>query len=310
MANICLLVLIVFALTTNLHGLPIPTDSSKRNRIFEQMGGYFEGDIRIPKMRRGVAVLGDYVRWPSGIVPYTISSNYSTEEQNIIINAMRTLENLTAVNNVLCVQFREKVASDGEYYIIIENGIGCSSYVGRFTGYTLNRTVTLQNTGCLYTGTIMHELIHTLGFRHEQSRPDRDDYQQPQQNLQQQHPQQQPQKQQHLQQQQPQQHPQQPQKQQHLPQHLQQQQPQQHPQQQQQKQQHLPQHLQQQQPQQHLQQQHPQKQQHLQQQQPQQHPQQQPQKQPHLPQHLQQQQPQKQQQRQKPPQQQQQPPQQ
>ncbi|CAF5125828.1 unnamed protein product, partial [Rotaria sp. Silwood1] len=99
-----------------------------------------------------------------------------TEEQNIIINAMRTLENLTAVNNVLCVQFREKVASDGEYYIIIENGIGCSSYVGRFTGYTLNRTVTLQNTGCLYTGTIMHELIHTLGFRHEQSRPDRDDY--------------------------------------------------------------------------------------------------------------------------------------
>ncbi|CAF3495761.1 unnamed protein product [Rotaria sp. Silwood1] len=51
MANICLLVLIVFALTTNLHGLPIPM--------------------------RGVAVLGDYVRWPSGIVPYTISSNYS-----------------------------------------------------------------------------------------------------------------------------------------------------------------------------------------------------------------------------------------
>ncbi|CAF4175165.1 unnamed protein product, partial [Adineta steineri] len=43
------------------------------------------------------------------------------------------------------------------------NGSGCSSYVGRYTGYTLNRTVSLQNPGCIYNGTIMHELIHTLG---------------------------------------------------------------------------------------------------------------------------------------------------
>ncbi|CAF4197920.1 unnamed protein product [Rotaria sp. Silwood2] len=157
-------------------------------------------------------MIGDYVRWPNGIVPYTISSGYSkclfryviiifeveivspynitykvsrlsrlclfvgAADQNIIINAMRTLENLTAANNVLCVQFRPRVASDGQYYIIIQNGKGCSSYVGRYTGYTLNRTVTLQNSDCLFTGTIMHELIHALGFDHEQSRPDRDDY--------------------------------------------------------------------------------------------------------------------------------------
>ncbi|CAF4469872.1 unnamed protein product, partial [Rotaria sp. Silwood2] len=52
-----------------------------------------------------------------------------TADQNIIINAMRTLESLTAVNNVLCVQFRPKIASDGQYYITIQNGNGCSSYV-------------------------------------------------------------------------------------------------------------------------------------------------------------------------------------
>ena len=34
----------------------------------------------------------------------------------------------------------------------------------------------LINSGCFSSHTIQHELLHVLGFFHEESRPDRDDY--------------------------------------------------------------------------------------------------------------------------------------
>ncbi|XP_055353507.1 zinc metalloproteinase nas-4-like [Paramacrobiotus metropolitanus] len=53
---------------------------------------------------------------------------------------------------------------------------GCNSYVGKLGK---NQTINLEvsSTGyCLRFKTVLHELMHTVGFYHEQSREDRDTY--------------------------------------------------------------------------------------------------------------------------------------
>ena len=52
-------------------------------------------------------------------------------------------------------------------------GCRCWSYVGRRGG---EQVVSLARSGCVYHQVVQHELLHALGFNHEQTRSDRDSH--------------------------------------------------------------------------------------------------------------------------------------
>lgn len=64
--------------------------------------------------------------------------------------------------------------SDKDYVSIVNGNTGCWSSVGKVTG---RQEVNLQSPYCTTkVGTPMHELMHSLGFLHEHTRYERDDY--------------------------------------------------------------------------------------------------------------------------------------
>jgi len=150
----------------------------------KQLGGGFEGDMIFPNgfdptdPTRGVAKYGT-VQWPSGIIPYDISAITNSRDRQTITDAMQTL--MYAVGTPIansnerkaCVFFRPRQSTDKTYFKI-QYGGGCSANVGYYANQPTE--MTLAQDGCFYSGTIQHELMHVLGFYHEQSRPDRDSY--------------------------------------------------------------------------------------------------------------------------------------
>jgi len=103
-------------------------------------------------------------RWSQGVVPYILSSSFSASEKSVIRRAMDDYQQKT------CITFVER--SNQRDYLSIIKSSGCWSYVGRRGG---SQQLSLGN-GCVYHYIAQHELMHAVGFFHEQSRCDRDDY--------------------------------------------------------------------------------------------------------------------------------------
>jgi hypothetical protein len=135
-----------------------------------------EGDIQIPLAQYMLlisgappdATFGTVSYWPGGVVPFDFVTSgtgaVSSANQTRAITAMNMIEQRTGVD------FRPAIASD-QSRIRFQNSAFNSSPVGRQGG-----TQIINIFNWTFPVIVCHELYHSLGYWHEQSRPDRQTY--------------------------------------------------------------------------------------------------------------------------------------
>ncbi|XP_020900444.1 zinc metalloproteinase nas-15 [Exaiptasia diaphana] len=133
----------------------------------------FEGDIYLDKSTENIleqlmsptreALVNPISHWKDGRVPYQFGP-VSDEVKRVFKEAIAEYKKHT------CIEFVPRTSERDYIYVVAETG--CWSSVGR-SGYRQKLSI---GTNCERKGTVMHEMMHALGFFHEQSRLDRDDY--------------------------------------------------------------------------------------------------------------------------------------
>ncbi|XP_069006075.1 meprin A subunit beta [Embiotoca jacksoni] len=123
-----------------------------------------EGDIEQDDTLNRNSIIGEEYRWPTTI-PYYLEDSLDMNAKGVVLKAFDQYRLKS------CIDFTPWKGE--ENYISVFKGSGCYSSVG-------NRRVGKQRLSigknCDRLGTVVHEFLHALGFWHEQSRADRDDY--------------------------------------------------------------------------------------------------------------------------------------
>lgn len=97
------------------------------------------------------------------------SNCYTDSAQKALI-----MEAMNDYHQYTCIRFIPYKGEESDYIRLTAGNTGCWSSVGRIGG---RQDINLQVPGCVtLKGTIIHELMHAVGFLHEQSRFERDQY--------------------------------------------------------------------------------------------------------------------------------------
>uniref|UniRef100_A0A087XQ11 Metalloendopeptidase n=1 Tax=Poecilia formosa TaxID=48698 RepID=A0A087XQ11_POEFO len=110
------------------------------------------------------SLLDGYRLWTSRI-SYVLDKGLDLRAKGVILRAFEQFRVKS------CIDFKPWDSED--YYINFQKLDGCWSYVGRVLA---NGQPLSIGEGCDTIAIVEHEILHALGFYHEQSRYDRDDY--------------------------------------------------------------------------------------------------------------------------------------
>jgi Astacin (Peptidase family M12A) len=164
------------------------TNKEVKYRITNGMA-MFEGDIILAstpkeierlhhKLVKGTGIRGEQFRWPIAEIPYMIQINLPKKDR--VADAIRHWEQTTPI------RFIRITDSNAQYYpnyVLFqqytpqphekqEEVFHCSSPIGM---RRMGRQPIIVSDQCI-TGDVIHEIGHTVGLWHEQSRSDRDIY--------------------------------------------------------------------------------------------------------------------------------------
>ncbi|XP_073257348.1 uncharacterized protein [Porites lutea] len=129
--------------------------------------GDVDGDLE-PSRRKRNADRNRRILWHDKIVPYKFDPGLPADYISSVKEAIAEFHKHT------CLKFVERTNQPNWLLFVFKSG--CWSSVGKkYWRYDYGQQVSLGS-GCNHRGTVMHEIMHAIGFWHEQSRPDRNLY--------------------------------------------------------------------------------------------------------------------------------------
>uniref|UniRef100_A0A182MQ71 Metalloendopeptidase n=1 Tax=Anopheles culicifacies TaxID=139723 RepID=A0A182MQ71_9DIPT len=150
----------------------------KPDDLAEELSGQFEGDMVLDEDQLSVlrdkrnGLITQTSRWPNRIVKYYIHEpDFTPEQVQHIELGVRLLQSQS------CLQFQRVTPDVPAYIRVIGSSSGCFSSVGYIgNAQNLNLQPNTVGVGCFRIGTVVHEFLHALGFYHQQSASDRDEF--------------------------------------------------------------------------------------------------------------------------------------